>query len=71
MQRNGEEHPDYDTWETELDQLLAYRQENESIGGKNAEVTTAAKAGRAIGGAIKRSFVALQNLGSSKGGEVG
>jgi hypothetical protein len=66
MQRNGEEHPEYDTWENELDQLLAYRQENESIGGKNAEVTTAAKAGRAIGGAIKRTFVALQTLGIPK-----
>jgi hypothetical protein len=56
MHRNGEEHPEYDAWETELDQLLAYRQENESIGGKNAEITTAAKAGRAVGGAIKRAI---------------
>ncbi len=63
MQRYGEEHVDYDRWEAERDQLIPMVKDGDGYGGADVQMTTAAAAGRAVGGAINRAIAAIKKAG--------
>jgi hypothetical protein len=63
IQRNSQDHPDYDQWEAELDRLLAYAQDTEGFAGAESQTATPRAAGRAVGNAIKAAIKAIADTG--------
>ncbi|GDY13120.1 hypothetical protein LBMAG53_19980 [Planctomycetota bacterium] len=65
MRRHGSGHIEYDRWEAERGQLLTMVKDGDGLGGADVQQTTAAAAGRAVGGAIKRAIAAIAKEGEA------